>query len=87
MVVEIGAHSTLSGPIRQILKAAEKGEMPYASCLKRNLSAVDTMQDTACDLIKRGCPVNLREVNQFSTSQSSSPVSHRILGITPRNTG
>lgn len=32
LIVEIGAHSTMSGPIRQILN---KRSLPYVSCLKR----------------------------------------------------
>lgn len=47
LVVEIGAHSTLAGPIRQILKARNV-ELPYVSCLKRPVDAVETMQDLAC---------------------------------------
>jgi NADPH:quinone reductase-like Zn-dependent oxidoreductase/SAM-dependent methyltransferase len=62
MVVEIGAHSTLAGPIRQILKARNV-ELPYVSCLKRPVDAVETMQDVACALISRGYPVNLKAVN------------------------
>lgn len=60
LVVEIGAHSTLSGPIRQIM---ENQTISYVSCLKRGADAVHTMQDTACELVARGEPVALREVN------------------------
>lgn len=62
MIVEIGAHSTLAGPIRQILKARGV-EMSYVSCLKRSTDAVVTMQDMACALLARGYPVNLQQVN------------------------
>jgi NADPH:quinone reductase-like Zn-dependent oxidoreductase/malonyl CoA-acyl carrier protein transacylase/SAM-dependent methyltransferase len=62
MVVEIGAHSTLMGPVRQILKVRDL-EMPYVSCLKRFVDAVETMQDLACELIGQGYPVNLKQVN------------------------
>lgn len=62
LIVEIGAHSTLAGPIRQIFKARNV-EMPYVSCLKRPVDAVETMQDLACELLSRGCPVNLKSVN------------------------
>ncbi|KKK24815.1 hypothetical protein P175DRAFT_0548914 [Aspergillus ochraceoroseus IBT 24754] len=60
LIVEIGAHSTLSGPIRQILK---ERKIPYVSCLKRFVNAVHTMQDTACELVSRGYPVSLSAVN------------------------
>ena len=81
MVVEIGAHSTLAGPIRQILKARNT-ELPYVSCLKRPYNAVETMQDVACALIAQGYPVNLKAVNSpFGVEGSWSLIFHHILGI------
>ncbi|KAF7532113.1 hypothetical protein G7054_g8247 [Neopestalotiopsis clavispora] len=62
MIVEVGAHSTLAGPIRQILKTRDT-ELPYVSCLKRPDNAVDTMQDVACALVARGYPVDLKAIN------------------------
>lgn len=62
IVVEIGAHSILATPIRQILRDRNI-ERPYTSCLSRLVDAVDTMQDMVCELISRGYPVNLRQVN------------------------
>lgn len=62
LVVEIGPHSTLSGPIRDILES-EGREMGYATCLKRPVDAIHTMQDLACDLVGFGYPVSLHEVN------------------------
>ncbi|KAK1988400.1 type I polyketide synthase [Colletotrichum cereale] len=62
-VVEIGPHSTLSGPIRQILKG---NKLPYVSCLKRPVDAVETMQDLASELLGLGYPVLLRAVNGAS---------------------
>ncbi|KAL2169361.1 hypothetical protein VTG60DRAFT_6135 [Thermothelomyces hinnuleus] len=62
VVVEIGAHSTLAGPIRQILK--KRGtELPYASTLSRNVDAVETMQNLAVGLLEQGYPVDLSAVN------------------------
>jgi acyl transferase domain-containing protein len=60
IIVEIGAHGTLSGPIRQMLKGRE---MPYLSTLSRNVDAVTTMQDLAADLVGRGCEVSLKAIN------------------------
>lgn len=62
MIIEVGPHGTLSGPIRQILKAKGK-EFPYGSCLTRNVDAVETMQTLASDLISRGYPVSLPAIN------------------------
>lgn len=60
IVIEIGAHSTLAGPIKQISK--QRG-VDYMSCLKRSANAIDTMQDVACELLVRGYPVSLPAVN------------------------
>lgn len=61
MVVEIGAHSTLAGPIHQILKGHKN--LPYISLLKRHGHAVHTVQDAACMLLSQGYPVTLAAVN------------------------
>ncbi|QKX62349.1 uncharacterized protein TRUGW13939_09508, partial [Talaromyces rugulosus] len=66
MVLEIGPHSTLSGPIRQILKGKT---IPYVSCLKRTVDAVETMQDVACDLLHTGYPVLVGAVNAAGSPQ------------------
>jgi acyl transferase domain-containing protein len=60
LIVEIGAHGTLGGPIRQILNGRE---IPCLSTLSRNVSAVETMQDLAVDLLGRGCNVSLQAIN------------------------
>ena len=60
LVVEVGAHSTLAGPIRQILSGRK---IPYVPCLKRSTDAVETMQDLVCELMARGYPVDLKAVN------------------------
>ena len=60
VVVEIGAHGTLGGPIRQILKGRE---IPYVSTLSRNVDAVETMQNLAAELLGRGVDVSLAAVN------------------------
>ncbi|KAI3391026.1 hypothetical protein diail_8105 [Diaporthe ilicicola] len=60
-LLEIGPHSTLSGPIREILGSRE---VAYMSCLKRPFDAVNTMQDLACDLVGFGYSVSLRDVNR-----------------------
>lgn len=83
MLVEVGAHSTLAGPIRQILKARDV-TLPYTSCLKRPNNAVETMQEMACDLLAAGYPVDLAAVNfphgmqnaSFVTDLPSYPWNH-----------
>ncbi|AEO58697.1 polyketide synthase [Thermothelomyces thermophilus ATCC 42464] len=63
VVVEIGAHGTLAGPIRQILKRRGTTELPYVSTLSRNVDAVETMQNLAVGLLEQGYPVDLSAVN------------------------
>lgn len=60
LIVEIGAHGTLSGPIHQIL---QDRKIPYVSCLKRFTDAIETVQDAACRLVAQGYPVSLTSVN------------------------
>ncbi|KNG44599.1 polyketide synthase [Stemphylium lycopersici] len=65
--LEIGAHDTLSGPVRQTLRETR---VPYLTCLKRPLNAVDTMQDVVCALVVRGYPVHLESVNKSPLNAS-----------------
>ncbi|KUI53120.1 Lovastatin diketide synthase LovF [Cytospora mali] len=64
MIVEIGAHGTLAGPIRQILK--NRKNFPYISLLKRQNDAVNTVQDAVCTLLAQGYPVALAGVNEHA---------------------
>lgn len=73
IVVEIGPHGALAGPIRQTLQLPElKGTgILYGSCLVRGQDAVMTTQNLASFLISRGYPVNLEAVN--FTSDAAQP--------------
>ena len=65
MLVEVGPHSALAGPIRQIMKREQLKDLkvPYSSCLVRKENAVDTMQSLVCQLLSKGYPVDLSKVN------------------------
>lgn len=65
MVVEVGPHAALSGPIQDIMSLPEyRGlDIPYASCLIRKQSAVATMHTLVGTLLQKGYPVNLAPVN------------------------
>jgi acyl transferase domain-containing protein/ubiquinone/menaquinone biosynthesis C-methylase UbiE len=65
MVIEVGPHAALSGPIQGIMGMAEfRGvTIPYASCLIRKQDAVDTMHTLVSSLVQKGFPVNLGAVN------------------------
>ena len=71
VILEIGAHSTLAGPVRQILDSRDV-ELPYISCLKRPVDAVEATQDLVCQLLVSGFPVALESVNFPHSSQHAS---------------
>ncbi|KAB5580657.1 putative polyketide synthase [Coniochaeta sp. 2T2.1] len=65
VLLEVGPHAALSGPIKQILAAAtELATKPtYTSVLLRSEPAVHCALDAASQLIARGVPVRLDRVN------------------------
>jgi len=65
MLVEVGPHSALAAPIRQILQTPElRGRsLIYGSCLVRKQNAVQTIQNLVCLLLRNGYPVDLGAVN------------------------
>jgi len=74
ILVEIGPHSTLSGPIKQNLKSNARlcsSSIEYASALVRKTSAIDTSLRLASYLFKCGVPVDLHAVNCPSGHESN----------------
>ena len=67
-VVEIGPHSTLQGPIRDILKDLDSMNVDYASVLARNSSGVRAMLTCAGRLFCLGYPIKLASVNRPITT-------------------
>jgi acyl transferase domain-containing protein/NADPH:quinone reductase-like Zn-dependent oxidoreductase/SAM-dependent methyltransferase len=70
-LLELGPHSALAGPIKQILKTAGSAtkEVRYASCLSRNASALETTMTAAGNLWCAGYPVDLAVVNHFEAGK------------------
>ena len=62
IVVEIGPHSALAGPVRQIQRATGS-DMKYDSALIRKVDASQTVLDMAGSLCTQGVSVNLSAVN------------------------
>lgn len=73
LVIEVGPHTALGGPIKEILSLPEfQGlDLPYMGCLKRQENARDCMLSMAVSLIRKGYPV---DVSQLSLSDSDSRV-------------
>ncbi|SMR45653.1 unnamed protein product [Zymoseptoria tritici ST99CH_1E4] len=72
MIVEVGPHSALKGPIMDILKEAnvpgDLGDIGYGSCLVRKRDAVLSIHGLVGELVRRGHgTINLDLVN-FPTS-------------------
>lgn len=63
-IVEVGPHSALEGPIKQIIKASSlMGSITYHSVLSRNKDASRTAVALAGDLFGRGATINFSGVN------------------------
>ncbi|KAK0621803.1 hypothetical protein B0T17DRAFT_493633 [Bombardia bombarda] len=79
MVIEVGPHAALSGPIQDIMGMPQfKGtSISYGSCLIRKNNAVDTMHILVSDLVRKGYPVNLTAVN-FPYGKHSLKVLHDL---------
>jgi acyl transferase domain-containing protein/NADPH:quinone reductase-like Zn-dependent oxidoreductase len=66
ILIELGPHSALAGPIKQILQAdptLRTSSIRYFSALTRDKSAVDTALELACQLFKCGYPVDFSSIN------------------------
>ncbi len=68
--VEIGPHSALGGPIKEIIATLGKGQkrLQYLSALKRNGNDVDNILNLAGSLFNAGYPVDLERINSYETS-------------------
>ena len=72
-LVELGPHSALRSPVKQILQHHTKSiasDVHYASALLRNVGAVHTCQTVIAELLVGGYPVNLNAVNFASGLES-----------------
>lgn len=65
IIVEIGPHAALEGPVKQILKSvgAQASKMTYLSALYRNQDAVNTSIKLAASLYMKGQSLNMAGVN------------------------
>lgn len=65
MLVELGPHSALQGPLKQILKAAggPAAKIPYASMLARKKNAVETAMEVAATLFTKGAVLEFEAIN------------------------
>ena len=64
-LLEVGPHSALQGPLKQILTATDKTDIPYLSLLKRGQEATTTTLEAIGQMWTRGQTVNLLRVNSL----------------------
>ena len=65
LVIEIGPHSTLQGPIRQITQTLEGSprHIQYFSSIVRNADCTASLLDLSARLVTNGCRLQMAEVN------------------------
>lgn len=72
LFVEIGPHSTLRSPLKDILKIAERNiDTDYVSVLVRNQPADFTALVCAGKLLLAGLPIDMAAVNSIGSSQQN----------------
>ena len=65
VLIEVGPHTALGGPIYEILELPEFDglKLPYFGCLTRHTNGRDSMQELAANLRREGCMLNMETVN------------------------
>lgn len=79
-LLEVGPHSALQGPIKDILDAKSSSAIGYLSVLKRSMSAMGTFLDAIGRLHCLGYPVDVYEVNAVG---KKSKQRHMVLPTLP----
>jgi acyl transferase domain-containing protein/NADPH:quinone reductase-like Zn-dependent oxidoreductase/SAM-dependent methyltransferase len=83
-LLELGPHSALQGPTKDILKTVARGnEVSYSSALSRNVSAFDTVLSAAGRLYCLGYPVKVADVNGVGAKGAKEPSDRMALTDLP----
>lgn len=77
LILELGAHETLGGPIRQTLKTLgpDARDVRYLSCLKRKSDAASTLLTTIGEVFADGIHVDLHTANNGFDKKLPRPLS------------
>ncbi|PVH88801.1 hypothetical protein DL98DRAFT_477463 [Cadophora sp. DSE1049] len=74
ILIEIGPHSALAGPVRETIKSnTTLAKVAYLSALNRQEDAMDTVLKLASRLFERGYPVDISTINRFA-DKNRSPI-------------
>ena len=73
MLIELGPHSALAGPVKQVLSSlspAPASPIGYASALVRGIDADKSALEVAASLLAQGYSFNIHAAQQFATGDS-----------------
>ncbi|PLN76124.1 iterative type I polyketide synthase [Aspergillus taichungensis] len=75
-IVEIGPHSTLQGPIKEIIMAKSvKSPVDYLPILNRNIPSIEVILGSVGKLYTRGCQIDIEIVNRAAQpTENAQPV-------------
>ncbi|KAF2752775.1 reducing type I polyketide synthase [Pseudovirgaria hyperparasitica] len=71
--LEVGPHSALRGPIREVFESNDATDFFYAPLLARNVAADKTLLEAAGELYCRDIQIDLQAINSLSTSPTRVP--------------
>ena len=81
MLVEVGPHSALRGPLKDILASALGAtQMPYTSLLTRNTPALDSLLDALGHLSCLGCPLDIDLLHRMEIGEREQVTLHNLPG-------
>ncbi|KAL5342468.1 hypothetical protein BJX70DRAFT_394689 [Aspergillus crustosus] len=83
VLLEVGPHTALGGPIREILSLPEFAhiDIPYWGCLVRDEHAGDSMRAAALNLFRHGQVLTMHEIN-FPTEDGAYEDEHTLQVVT-----
>ncbi|EMR63202.1 putative polyketide protein [Eutypa lata UCREL1] len=77
MLIEIGPHAALAGPLRQICQAYNKSGISYVPILKRKTHDVDQMLQLAGTLWAKNAPIDIGAVTCFEHMSEDAAIEKR----------
>ncbi|KAF4768453.1 hypothetical protein HAV15_002721 [Penicillium sp. str.  len=82
ILVEVGPHAALKGPVAQVIKSIAKNQdIAYFPTLVRGTNGVHTMHELAASLLLKGFPIDLEKANFGNTPNLSKQFA--VLGDLP----
>lgn len=87
-MIEIGPHSALAGPLKQIFSANQLDRFTYISTFLRNKDSAVQLLKTAGELFMRDYPLDVQQVNAIEdfnriTSSKSTRQPHLLVDLPP----